>query len=429
MLVIQSARATSPSQARIGLAVAGGGPIGGMYELGALRALDEAIEGFDPTRLDVYVGVSSGAFLAASLANRMSTAQLCRIFLTGDSRIRFRPETFLRPAFFEYIRRAASLPRILSEAWRDFLSDPVEFSVGEGLAKLGGLIPTGIFDNSEIERFLRGVFTSEGRSNDFRDLQRKLFVVAVDLDSGETIKFGDKDWDSVPISRAVQASSALPGLYPPVQINNRNFVDGALRRTMHASVALDEGVDLLIGLNPLVPFDASKALAAGTVGPDVLLKGGLPVVLSQTFRTLLQSRVQVGMAKYASQYLDSDQLVLEPNPDDTEMFFTNVFSYQHRHRVCEHAYQATLADLRGRRETLGPILARHGLRLRAEVLDEPKRSLMSGLGGIPARTEVTAKLRRALDDVDHLVLNAHLPPRRAARARRVATRRRTLPNG
>jgi predicted acylesterase/phospholipase RssA len=428
MLVIQSARITSPSRARIGLAVAGGGPIGGMYELGALRALDEAIEGFDPSRLDVYVGVSSGAFIAASLANRMSTAQLCRIFLTGDSRIRFRPETFLRPAFFEYIRRAASLPRILSEAWRDFMRDPVEFSISEGLAKLGGLIPTGIFDNSEIERFLRGVFTSEGRTNDFRELQRKLFVVAVDLDSGEAIKFGAEQWNDIPISRAVQASSALPGLYPPVQIKNRNFVDGALRRTMHASVALDEGVDLLIGLNPLVPFDASKALAAGTVGPDVLLRGGLPVVLSQTFRTLLQSRVQVGMAKYASQYLDSDQLVLEPNPDDTEMFFTNVFSYQHRHRVCEHAYQATLADLRERRETLGPILARHGLRLRSEILDEPKRSLMSGLGGIPARTEVTAKLRRALDDVDHLVLNARLPTRRGTAKRRASARRRARPS-
>lgn len=422
MLVIQSTRTTRKSQARIGLAVAGGGPIGGMYELGALRALDEAIEGFDPSRLHVYVGVSSGAFIAASLANRMSTAQLCRIFLTGDSRIRFRPETFLRPAFFEYFRRAASLPRILSEAWQDFLSDPTEYNIGEGLAKLGGLIPTGIFDNSEIERFLRGVFSSEGRTNDFRELQRKLFVVAVDLDSGEAVRFGAKDWDGVPISRAVQASSALPGLYPPVQINNRNFVDGALRRTMHASVALDEGIDLLIGLNPLVPFDASKALAAGTVGPDVLLRGGLPVVLSQTFRTLLQSRVQVGLAKYASQYLDSDQLVLEPNPDDTEMFFTNVFSYQHRHRVCEHAYQATLTDLRERRDTLAPILARHGLHLRAEILDQPQRSLMSGLGGIPARTEVTAKLRRALDDVDHLVLNANLERKRAGRSRRPRSR-------
>ena len=91
-----------------------------MYELGALRALDEAIDGLDLTRLDCYVGVSCGAFLAAGLANRMDTAEMCRIFITGDSDdVQFRPETFLRPAFFEYLRRAASLPRLATEWWRD----------------------------------------------------------------------------------------------------------------------------------------------------------------------------------------------------------------------------------------------------------------------------------------------------------------------
>jgi NTE family protein len=123
MLSIQPASAPLRRKPRIGLAVAGGGPIGGMYELGALRALDEAIEGLDLTRLEIYVGVSSGAFLAASLANRMDTATMCRIFLTGDSGdVRFRPETFLRPAVFEYARRVVGLPRLLLDFWRNALS-------------------------------------------------------------------------------------------------------------------------------------------------------------------------------------------------------------------------------------------------------------------------------------------------------------------
>src|SRR5688572_33504018 len=101
MLVLQPARKRGqPSRARVGLAIAGGGPIGGMYELGALRALDVAIDGLDLTRLEVYVGVSSGAFLAAGLANRLGTAEMCRIFITGDSdEVKFRPEIFLQPAF------------------------------------------------------------------------------------------------------------------------------------------------------------------------------------------------------------------------------------------------------------------------------------------------------------------------------------------
>jgi NTE family protein len=405
MLLFHPASPRRTSSARIGLAIAGGGPIGGMYELGALRALDDAIEGLDLTQLHVYVGVSSGAFLAAGLANRMSTAEMCRIFITGDpDDARFRPQSFLKPAFQEYFKRAAGLPGILFNWWRDALTRPGEINLSEALGRLSGLVPTGIFDNSEVEQFLRDAFTRRGRTNDFRELGRQLYVVAVDLDNGEAVRFGGADWNDIPISKAVQASSALPGLYPPVEIRDRQFVDGALRRTMHASVALEQDIDLLIGLNPLVPFDASRARAEGKPQPESLITGGLPVVLSQTFRTLLQSRVQVGMAKYAQQYEHVDQIVFEPNPDDAEMFFTNIFSYSSRQRLCEHAYQTTLADLRGRRDALAAALAPHGLSLRDDVLDDPERTLLGSLSARPRRqTNTTARLRRALDDVDSLV--------------------------
>ncbi len=62
-----------------------------------------------------------------------------------------------------------------------------------------------------------------------------------------------------PSPRRSQASAALPGLFPPVAIDGEHYVDGALNKTLHASVALDEGVSLLFCINPLVPFDASSA--------------------------------------------------------------------------------------------------------------------------------------------------------------------------
>src|SRR3546814_11773932 len=103
------------------------------------------------------------------------------------------------------------------------------------------------------------LFTRRGRSNDFRELDAKLFVVAVELDSGEPLLFGGEGWDDVPISRAVQASAALPGLYPPVEVRGRHMVAGALRRPMHASVLLARGIHLLIGINTLVPFKTGRA--------------------------------------------------------------------------------------------------------------------------------------------------------------------------
>lgn len=416
MLQIQAARGRPSSSARVGLAIAGGGPIGGMFELGALRALEEAIDGLDLTNLSVYVGVSSGAFLASGLANRMDTAAMTRVFITGDKDdVKFHPEAFVRPAFWEYARRVAAIPRLAFRWWRDLLLDPGSANINATIARLGALIPTGIFDNEEVERFLAATFSRHGRTNDFRELRRKLFVVAVDLDNGEAVRFGDREWDDVPISRAVQASSALPGLYPPVEIRKRQFVDGALRRTMHASIALEQGVDLLIGINPLVPFDASLARAQGK-SPESLVEGGLPVVLSQTFRTLLQSRVQVGMAKYAHQYSEVDQLLLEPNPDDAEMFFTSVFSYKSRRRVCDHAYRSTLADLRRNRAQLEPILARHGMQFRTEILEDTERGAVDGLVAEKRRhTNTTARLRRALDDVDSLVQTRRALRRRLRR--------------
>ncbi|MBW8850099.1 MAG: patatin-like phospholipase family protein [Xanthomonadales bacterium] len=398
----------APSSARIGLAIAGGGPIGAMYELGALRALDDALDGLDLTRLDCYVGVSSGAFLAAGLVNRMSTAEMCRIFITGDGDdVPFRPEQFLRPAVFEYLRRASTLPRLAFDWWSSLLS-PRESRLTDLIMRFGSLVPTGLFDNAEIERFLREVFSRRGRSNDFRQLDRDLYVIAVDLDSGEAVRFGAEPWKDIPISKAVQASAALPGLYPPVEVRGRHYVDGALRRTMHASVLLERGIDLLIGINPLVPFDSTQVdRETGprpAQEPHRIWQGGLPAVMSQTFRTLLQSRMQVGLAKYAQQYPGIDQMIFEPNASNGEMFFTNAFSFANRRRVSQLGYRNTLQDLRDRADTLGPVLAAHGIRLREDVLADRHRTVLTGLGAPPPRsTETTARLRRALDETEHLL--------------------------
>lgn len=413
MLIVQPApqrpRKPKNAKAQIGLAVAGGGPLGGMYELGVLRALDEAMGGLDLTRLKVYVGVSSGAFLSAGLANGISTTEMCRIFLTNESdHARFRPETFLRPAFAEYGRRLLAVPRVLTGWLTDLITKPLDTEWTDIVGRLGTLIPTGIFNNEAIEQFLRDVFEKHGCTNDFRRLKNKLYVISVDLDTGSTVRFGSEGLDHIAISKAVQASSALPGLYPPVEIDGHWYVDGALRRTMHASVAFEAGADLVLAINPLVPFDAGLATFNGRAVPENLVEGGLPTVLSQTFRTMLRSRMQVGLEKYQRQYVQSDLVLFEPNPDDVEMFFTNVFSYQSRVRVAEHAYRATLDDLNARFEVLAPLLAHHGLTLRRDVVGDPHRGLMSSLGLRPPRqTDATARLRQALNNLDHSISTRH----------------------
>ncbi len=394
---------------KLGLALAGGGPLGGIYEVGALAALADCLEGLDFNALDVYVGVSSGSFIAAGLANGITPVEMSRMFIESEShRDPFSPALLLRPAVGEFARRAAALPTLVwGSAWR-FLARPGPHAFLASFAQVGRAIPTGLFDNDAIDRFLRRLFAAPGRTNDFRRLERALFLVATDLDSGVPVEFGARGHDHVPISRAVEASAALPGLFPPVEIDGRFYVDGALKRTLHASVALEQGVKLLLCINPLVPYD-SRIPAADGRAPRRLVDGGLPVVLAQTLRAIVHSRMQVGMQRYRREFRDADVVLFEPNRHDAEMFFTNIFSYASRRRLAEHAYQKTRKELFARRHALAPVLARHGVGIRLEALTDPDRHLVRGVRRrrpLARGTEIAGRLVDSLDDLERWLARA-----------------------
>jgi len=363
----------------VGLALAGGGPLGGIYEVGALLALADSLDGLDIADLDVYVGVSSGGFAAAALANGISPAQMYRLFIDDGADAALRPELFLRPALSEFFLRAAALPRLLGRAAAQYLRDPFRRGLLESLATLSHAMPTGMFDNRAVGDFLSRLFAAPGRTNDFRKLERKLFLVATNLDTGASVTFGARGFDHVPISMAIEASAALPGLFPPVMIGGEHYVDGALNKTLHASVALDEGVRLLLCVNPLVPFDASRAAQGGRLTVAKLNEGGLPIVLAQTFRAIIHSRMKVGMEKYRRQYPQADVILFEPDREDADMFFASIFSYAQRRRLCAAAYAKTRQSLQARAATLAPQLARHGIGIRHDRLADAHRSIDDAL--------------------------------------------------
>jgi NTE family protein len=411
---------------RIGLALAGGGPLGAIHEIGALVALEESIRGLDLNALDGYVGVSAGSFLAAGLANGMTARQLCSAFIDGDPR---HPDhvpasMFTRPALGEMAGRLAALPALAGRATAQALRGRPWLSA---LEQLGRALPTGLFSHAPIEERLASLLSAPGRRDDFRALAaergRPLYIVATDLDSGETLPFGAPGLDHVPISRAVAASAALPGLFPPVPVDGRWCVDGALKKTLHAGLLLEQGMDLLLCLNPLVPFDAThsrrhRVLGAGVPPIPRLVDGGLPLVLSQTFRSLIHSRLELGFKGYAVTHPQVDLLLLEPDPRDPTLFLANVFAYGQRRALAEHAYQATRAELRRRRSSLAPMLARHGLALADEALDDASSRLLRhgrSRHALPAARPVgtAGALGRSLSRLDEVLddLERALPAR------------------
>ena len=387
----------------IGLALAGGGPEGAVYEIGALRALEESLDGVDFNDLDSYVGVSAGSFVAALLANDVPVSQLVRMIVTHEpSEQPFHFEEFFSPAYGELAGRVAMLPRLAIESLWHFARRPGDQSLREALTHLGQALPVGLFSNDAIRRYLERTFARKRRTNDFRRLRHRLTVVAADLGSGLPVLFGEPGWDDVPIATAVQASTALPGLYPPVRVNGSDCVDGVLLRTVHASVALERGVELLLCINPIVPTDVRSAIGRGLMPRGILTQRGLPTVLSQTFRTLIHSRLEVGLSRYATRFPNADLVLFEPGRDEYAMFFSNMFSFASRKEVCELAYRHTRRELWRRRRTFGPLFARHGVTLRLDGLRDDTRSIWDGVGASThRRAPVAEKLDRALAALAH----------------------------
>ncbi|HKI02574.1 MAG TPA: patatin-like phospholipase family protein [Thermoanaerobaculia bacterium] len=390
------------SSSKIGLALATGAPEGAIYEIGALRALDEALEGINLNEMYMYVGVSAGAFLCANLANDLTTAQMCRAIVSHEpGEHPFIPETFFTPDWKSYLRGGARVPRLLVEALWDWARHLGDHSLVESLMRLSRALPVGLFDNEPIRTYLQKIYNIKGRTDDFRKLGKRLVVVATDLDSGKAARFGEPGLDHVPISKAVQASGALPGLYSAVEIDGRHYVDGVLLKTLHASVALEAGAELVICVNPIVPVDTIRAVEAGIMKKTNLRDWGLPTVLSQTFRTIVHSRLEVGMASYETKFRGADIVRVQPRQDDYLMFFTNIFGFSARQAVCEYAYQATRRDLLERYDELAPIFARHGVTLRRDVLEE-KRNLWDQVKLDRQQAKAAASTHatvRQLDDV------------------------------
>lgn len=360
---------------RVGLALAGGVVEGGFYEVGVLCALDEAIDGLDLNDVGVYVGVSAGSAIASLLANGITARELSVAILeqSPDESLNLRPDAMLTLAWSEYADRLLRVPQIAYRTARRLVRTPFS-RLGWGLlSELGPALPTALFDGRGIERYLAHALTQHGRTNDFREIAAELRIIAVRLDTSELVAFGGPETAHVPISKAVQASTALPGMFCPVEIDGTMYIDGVARRTMNASVGIQQGAELMLCVNPIVPVRLSAD--ASDRRRRTLIDHGLPGVLSQTFRTVIHSRMSTSLASYAQLYPEADLLLIEPEMEDHALFFSNIFSFSNRRGVCEYAYAHARRYLLREAERLTPMLAKHGLTLRRDILEDQSRTL------------------------------------------------------
>jgi NTE family protein len=200
-------RRRRPRRSRTALVLGGGGFTGGVYEIGALRALDLLSVNRTVNEFDIYVGTSAGSFVASLLAAGVTPEEMSRV-VNRQVPTPFRDVdlgALLRPNYADFASRALLMPLRLAGLARSLAGRWREVSLMDVFTGLAEALPSGLYTGAGIENYIREVFYESDRTDDFRLLEAELYLVATDLDTCERIVFGSPGWDDVPISKAASA--------------------------------------------------------------------------------------------------------------------------------------------------------------------------------------------------------------------------------
>ncbi len=423
--------------AKTALVLAGGAISGGAFKIGGLIALDSLLTNRSVTDFDTYVGISAGAFLAAPLSAGVGPEELLRSIVGRSNKItQFSPLHFYRPNLREFAskpllfgRDAAGLvPAVMAAAVRmggsnrsrlihlarqfsqrpswqtaEALVMPIITDISRNSELQSGLsyLPSGMFENSGIEEFIRTNFERNGLPNHFRLLKLErgtdLYIGSTNLNTAEAVVFGHDEDCSVTISEAVMASTAIPGFFRPARINGNDYIDAGVRKTANISQAVKKGAQLIIAYNPFRPYvnyHADQLLNDQRSISDL----GIVSVINQAFRTLLHTRLMIGIEKLKlDQDFHGDVILLEPSEDDLAFFHINPLAFWRRAESALYGFVSVQAAIERQYPRVQRILERYGIRTDIERL---RRS--------------TEEIRRAGYDGTAIldVLEAELHPRR-----------------
>jgi NTE family protein len=352
------------------LVLGGGGFTGGVYEIGALRAFDLLAVNRTVNQFDIYVGTSAGSFVASMLANGITPEEMMRVLNKAlpspiqDPKLR----SLLRPNYKGFASRLAVLPLRLIGTARHLARHVGEISMMDAVTGIAEGLPTGIYHNRGVEKYMREVLSDPDRTNDFRELERELLIVATDLDKAERIVIGRGDWDDVPISEAVAASTGLPMVYEPYELRGRQLIDGGIISTTNIGVAVEAGAKFIVVVNPLVPYvnDFKKKIPT-VFGSRVrrVADLGMSAIGNQAFRLMAHNRLQLAITTWQERFPDVDIILIEPDSDDELMFGTSILDYSSRLQIAKHGFESVTLNLGRDYQHYKEIAARHGIEISA----------------------------------------------------------------
>src|SRR5262245_20210114 len=288
------------------LVLAGGGVVGGMYEVGVLAALDEGLPGFRANDFDLYVGSSAGAVVAALMANQVRPLDLYAIL----DEERDDPLNFHRGAVYHkgsFGTAAKNFGRLVWAVGKKAVTK-YQLEWPDILARSGDDMPPGFFSLAPLEAYVREAFAAKGLSNSFRDCPRPLLIPAIDLDRAERVVFGAGVFVDLPISQAIAASAAIPGFFEPYRIDGRDYVDGDVGHTGHVDLAVDREAAIILVINPAVP------LRVGGSDETEVRHRGLYAIMEQAGHITSVKLLELGLAELRLRHPEIEVHLIQPDP-------------------------------------------------------------------------------------------------------------------
>ncbi len=334
----------------MGLCLTGGGITGAMYEVGVLAALEDSFQDFQACDFDIFVGGASGAVVATALAGGFPAQRLYRALLDpGDDFFPLQRNHLLRFDGREIRRVSTATVGAVRRLLGSVTSKPLDLDLWTELDRFYDSLPAGFFAVDPFERFLSEVLRRRGIAESFEELPSALYIIAYDLDQGERVVFGAEPHEQASVPKAVAASCAVPMLYAPVRIGERDLIAANAGETGHADVAVSAGCDTVMVINPVVPVQTDiteKDVPTGH-GPKRRIRDkGLLWVYSQAWRLVTEARLERGLAKYEAEHPDVEVVLVEPDRKDAAMFMYSPMNFASRRAILEDGYTSTIKLVR-----------------------------------------------------------------------------------
>jgi NTE family protein len=325
---------------RIGLVLGAGGVVGGSWLIGALDAL-ESETGWSPTSADVISGTSAGSVIGALTAAGVEPALMAAYAAGGAdaalAEVEEQGDMVLEAGLGDMpYRLQRALPPLGPGSWRMAVSTLLRPLNHAPSALMAGWIPRGFISTRPIgdlvDRFVDGPWPADG--------DRQFWAVAADYATGRRTVFGREGAPEAAVRDAVAASCAIPGFYHPVKIAGRRYIDGGICSASNLDLLCDEGLDLVVCLNPMSSLARMTPRSAG-----------------ERFAARMREQTGRRLGREAKKLRErgTDVLILQPTADDLAAMGTNFMARDRREMVIERATRTTARQLRRRRDRPGVV--------------------------------------------------------------------------